>query len=305
MRNLLIYKYINEVARAGSVRKAAAVLSITPSSLNRRIQFIEEELGTPLFERNVKGLRLNTAGELAVHAFRKHLADIEELKNRIEDLKGARRGKVSIVCSQALLPHFLPRQILKYQEKFPGVEFKINVADSAKAQRYLVNYEADLAVIFSPVAAEDLETIASVKQTIYVIMPGDHPLTKRKHLRLSHCVDYPLALHDKSYSIRNILDAEAYRSHVELRPAIETDSYVLLHNYIQSGHALGFEIEIGLPDELPEGLVRRRLDLSIKSEKYIHIAQLRGRTLPVSAAKFAEQVNAKFQALDQNAFGQV
>ena len=103
MRNLLIYQYISEVAKSGSVRKAAEKLAITPSSLNRRIQSFEYEIGAAIFERNARGVRLNPAGELAVHAFRKHLADIEELKTRIEDLKGARRGVVSITASQALL----------------------------------------------------------------------------------------------------------------------------------------------------------------------------------------------------------
>lgn len=109
MRNLLIYRYICEVAKAGSVRKAAEKLAITPSSLNRRIQSFELELGGPIFERNARGVRLNPAGELAVHAFKKHLVDVDELKTRIEDLKGVRRGSVAVTASQALLPHFLPR----------------------------------------------------------------------------------------------------------------------------------------------------------------------------------------------------
>ena len=48
------------------------------------------------------GVFVNPAGELAVHTLRKHLADMEELKTRIEDLKGARRGNVSITASQFL-----------------------------------------------------------------------------------------------------------------------------------------------------------------------------------------------------------
>lgn len=305
MRNLLIYKYINEVSRAGSVRKASEILSITPSSLNRRIQFLEEELGTPLFERHAKGLRLNHAGELAVHTFKKHLAEIDELKNRIEDLKGARRGTVSIVCSQALLPYFLPKQISKYQTQYPGVDFQVKVADSETAEMALLNYEADLALIFSPLALENFETLASVKQGIFAILPSRHPLAKRKKLRLNHCADYPLALHDKSHSIRNLVDAEANRANLQLKPTIETDSYILLQNFISNGNAIGFEIEIGLPDDLPDGLIKHPLQLNLKSEKFVHLSQLRGRTLPVSAAKFAEQVNIEFQRLENRQLNQL
>ena len=49
MRHLLIYRFIDEVAKAGSIRKAAETLAITPSALNRRILALEEELGVPLY----------------------------------------------------------------------------------------------------------------------------------------------------------------------------------------------------------------------------------------------------------------
>ena len=63
MRNLQIYRYIAEVAKSGSVRKAAEKLAITPS-LNRRIKSFEYEIGGQIFERNARGLRLNPAGGL-------------------------------------------------------------------------------------------------------------------------------------------------------------------------------------------------------------------------------------------------
>ena len=169
MRNLQIYRYITEVAKSGSVRKAAEKLAITPSSLNRRIQSFEYEIGDQIFERNARGVRLNPAGELAVHAFKKHLADVEELKARIEDLKGNRRGRVAIKASQALLPHFLPNQVLKYQKQFPGVDFSIGVADLVEAEQALLDYDVDLAVLFSALPTESFKTIARVEQSVFAI----------------------------------------------------------------------------------------------------------------------------------------
>lgn len=297
MRNLLIYRYVSEVAAAGSVRKAAEKLAITPSSLNRRIQSFEQELGGPLFERHSRGVRLNPAGELAVHAFKKHLADIEGLRTRIEDLKGARRGVVSVTCSQALLPHFLPRQVLRYQKQFPGVEFNVSVADPLESEQALLSYEADLAILFSPLPTESFETIASVEQSVFAIMSADHPLAERRTLRLSDCMQYPLALHDSSFSVGQLLDAQAHRSRLSLRPVMKSNSFILLQNYILSSNAVGFEIEIGLVDDNPYGLVKRPLKISSASKISVQLIQLSGRTLPVAAAKFAEQVSAVFDQM--------
>lgn len=295
MRNLLIYKYIDATARAGSVRKAAEILAITPSSLNRRIQSLEEELETPLFERHAKGVRLNPAGEQVLHTFRRHLAEIETLKARIEDLKGARWGTVSIVCSQSLLPTFLPEQIQIYRRKFPGVEFKIHMADGEAAESALMNYDADLALVFSPLALESFDTIATTRQRIFAIMAENHKLSQRERLQLSDCLDFPLALPRRPYALRLLLDVEAKRLNTVLRPVVETESYIFLRNYIAGGDAIGFEIEMGLPISSEQGISSRPVDLRSSSGGLLHIAQLRGRTLPVGAAKFAQQVANRFE----------
>ena len=297
MRNLQIYRYIAEVAKLGSVRKAAEKLAITPSSLNRRIQSFEYEIGGQIFERNARGLRLNPAGELAVHAFKKHLADVEELKARIEDLKGNRRGRVAIKASQALLPHFLPKQVLKYQKQFPGVDFSIGVADLIEAEQALVDYDVDLAILFSALPTESFKTIARVEQSVFAIMAPGHPLADSEKLSLSQCVEFPLALHDSSFSVGQHLGAQAHSSRLSLKPVIKSNSFILLQNYIMNSNAVGFEIEIGLSDNDLNGLVKRPLTLNKLNKISVQLIQLRGRTLSVAAAKFAEQIGAVFMAM--------
>ena len=297
MRNLQIYRYIAEVAKLGSVRKAAEKLAITPSSLNRRIQSFEYEIGGQIFERNARGLRLNPAGELAVHAFKKHLADVEELKARIEDLKGNRRGRVAIKASQALLPHFLPKQVLKYQKHFPGVDFSIGVADLIEAEQALVDYDVDLAILFSALPTESFKTIARVEQSVFAIMAPGHPLADSEKLSLSQCVEFPLALHDSSFSVGQHLGAQAHSSRLSLKPVIKSNSFILLQNYIMNSNAVGFEIEIGLSESDLNGLVKRPLTLNKLNKISVQLIQLRGRTLSVAAAKFAEQIGAVFMAM--------
>ncbi|HEY1981093.1 MAG TPA: LysR family transcriptional regulator, partial [Xanthobacteraceae bacterium] len=58
MKHLRILSYVDEVARSGSIRKAAERLNVTASAVNRRIADLEEELGAPLFDRRPRGVRL-------------------------------------------------------------------------------------------------------------------------------------------------------------------------------------------------------------------------------------------------------
>ena len=58
-----ILKYFVEVARCGSIRKAAQQLFVATSAINRQIRNLEDELGTELFDRLPSGMRLNAAGQ--------------------------------------------------------------------------------------------------------------------------------------------------------------------------------------------------------------------------------------------------
>ncbi len=150
MRHLRLLRYVDEVARAGSIRKAAERLNLTASALNRRVQDIEEDLGTRIFERLPRGVRLNAAGELLIRHIRGQLADMSRVKSQIEDLSGFRRGTVSIACSQALAYDLLPSAIAAYRSEFPLVEFQVKVRDHGDALRALADFEVDLALVFRP-----------------------------------------------------------------------------------------------------------------------------------------------------------
>src|SRR5256885_16951677 len=86
MRHLRFLRYVDEVARAGSIRRAAEQLHVTASAVNRRGMDLEQGLGAPLFERRPRGVRLTAAGELFVRYIREQTRDVERMKSQIDDL---------------------------------------------------------------------------------------------------------------------------------------------------------------------------------------------------------------------------
>ena len=150
MRHLKLLAHVVEVARMGSIRKAAERLNLTPSAMNRRIQDLEAEVGTPLFERRPRGVRLTTAGEMFVRYARSQIAEAERMLSQVEDLRGLRRGPIQIACSQALALDFLPSHIAAFQKQHPKVLFDLRVMDHDRALAALAAYEVDLALVYRP-----------------------------------------------------------------------------------------------------------------------------------------------------------
>lgn len=297
MRQLAPLQFIDAVARAGSIRKAAEGMALTSTALNRRVLALEEELGVPIFERLPRGVRLSTAGELLIHHLRNQAADFEKLKSQIADLAGERRGHVAIACSQAFLPYFLPDQIGAYRREHPGVTFSVRVRDRTAAEAALVDHDADLALIFEPVRLSEVQILGSARQAVHAVMAADHPLAGRAVLRLRDCAAFPVALPTAQFGVRALIDLALVKSSVSLRVAIDADHFEFLRRYPAQEPMISFQIPIGLPPDAGyEGIVSRPLDARDVPEGRLYLCQLRGRTLPVAAAKFAAQIARELDA---------
>lgn len=294
MRHLLPYKYIEEIAKAGSIRKAAETLAITPSALNRRLLTIEDELGVQIFERLPVGVRLNTAGEILLEHIRNQLSDIERVKSQIADLSGQRRGNVSISASPELMGTFLANEVRKYQAEFPGVSFKVSQSFRGEVERSLIDHEADIGIVYEPMKLADFQTMYNVVQPVYCLMDKTHPLATKKSLRLYECAEFPLILTDKSWGVRNLLEQSAIRLGINLRCVIQSDARGFLINYEREAQQLSFDIPINIPDNLAErNMVAIEINTLDVPEGFIFIGHLKGRTIPVASARFLEQVTTQ------------
>lgn len=301
MRYLASAHYIDVVAKAGSIRAAAVSLAITSTALNRRILAMEEELGVPIFERLPHGVRLSSAGEILVRHMRHQLSDMEWVKSQIADLAGARRGHVAIACSQALLPHHLPTQIALYRTQHPNVTFGVHLRDREEAERALVDHTADIAIVYEPVRLSVFLTLLRVHQPVHAVMRPGHPLAADQAVRLSDCLDYPIGLPTSPYGVRYLLDIAAQSSALRLEPAVESDSFEFLRNHAISENIITFHFPIGLSAQTLTGdMISRPLDPRDVAPGVLYVGQLKGRTLPGAAARFADQLCASIADVTQS-----
>lgn len=296
MKYLRTFELIEAVVRAGSIRKAAEDANLTASALNRRIQGFEQEFGWPIFERLPRGMRLNPAGELLMQHIRLQRTDLVRVQSQVADLTGERRGHISIACSQALLPYFLPQQIAIYRAEHPGVTFSINVRDRAQAERDLASYSSDLALVFEPVHLVEFDVLYTLPQTVHAVFPKDSPLAQHKVLRLRDCLNEKLVLPTAAYGVRHLMELGAASIGRSLTPAVETESFDLIRHYVTQENAVGFQIPIGLQPEDQANYTHRPLAARDVPPGRLLMGQMKGRTLPVASAKFGQQLVTALEA---------
>lgn len=299
MNHLRFLNYLDEVARAGSFRQAAEKLHIAPSAVIRRIQDLEEELGTPLFERLPRGVRLNAAGELFVAYIRSRSAQLDQVRSEIEDLQGLRRGQLKLVASQALAPAFLPKTIAGFRGHHPLVQVQARIGDHLQAVQALRDFETDLALVFNLDSEPDIERLGEFEQKLVATMHRDHPLAQKAELKIRDCMDYPLVLPGREIGGRQLLDRFLTRSSVKLRPVVESNSFEFMRGYLYHEQAITFQIAIGAVTD-GDALVAREISDRGFPKGLLVLASLRGRQLPVIAHAFAEHLRTALAADDRS-----
>ncbi len=294
MRHLQQLKYIDAVARVGSIRRAADTLAITSTALNRRILAAEEDLGTPIFDRLPNGVRLSVAGELYIQHIRQQLSDMERVRSQISDLSGERRGHVSVVCGQALMLSFIPTLVTRYRSDHRGVSFSVRVADRHQAAASLMDFSADVAVVFEPEFVAGVQVMLEVPQQLHALMRCDHPLAKREEVRLSECAAYSLALPSQRSGIRHLLDRAAARLSLALPTGVQSDSTDFLLQCLRAEPMIAFQIPVAFSLRGPgEGIVAVPVNARDVPAGKLQILQQKGRHLPVAAARFASLVTER------------
>ncbi|MBW6421424.1 LysR family transcriptional regulator [Rhizobium sp. XQZ8] len=232
-------QYIDEIARCGSIRKAAARLNVASSAINRQILALEEELGAPIFERMPRGLKLTAAGELCIEHIREVLKAYERTEARIRGLKMPQAGKVSLVATVGLASGPLPEVIANFVRQHPRVRVHLRNDGPSNTLQPVLAGEVDLGIGFNIAATPGIRTLANFDIPIGAVLPPGHRLAKEEGpVDLVEVAQEPLVLAQPGTSLRNIIDLAFSPLSVPVEPVVESNASDMLKKLVKSGIGL-------------------------------------------------------------------
>ncbi len=246
--------YLDEVARSGSIRRAATRLNVASSAVNRQILSLEEEMGMPLFERLPRGLRLTAAGEVLVRHVRDTLNDHQRMLAQVASLKGLTRGEVTIATMASIAGSVLPGVIGAFRESNPRIVVKVSILSIDRIVAALLSGEADLALAYKLPADPRLRCIAEFEHRLGAVMAPDHPLSGRYQVRMADCLEYPLVVADHSMTLRGVLEVLVPEG-ASFTPAVETNSIELMKRLAQTPPHVTFVNLSDVGDEIRRGVL--------------------------------------------------
>ncbi|MGO6845028.1 LysR family transcriptional regulator (plasmid) [Rhizobium ruizarguesonis] len=245
-------RYIDEVARQGSIRKAAKTLHVAASAVNRYILELEEELQAPIFERLPRGLKLTSSGEILIQHIRETLQAHQRMRAQIQSLKGLNRGEVVLATMATLAAGRVAEIVAAYREKHPQVSLRIMVGDRTTVAEMVALGQADLAIAYNLPDDTRLQRAAEFCHALGAVVAPAHPLANRKTVRMSDCLLYPLVLADRSLSLREVVEATA-PARATLVPVVETNSMELMKRLARTTPHITFLNRLDVDREMATG----------------------------------------------------
>ena len=281
--------YVDAVARHGSIRKAADALNLASSALNRQILDLEQDLGSALFERLPRGVRLTAAGEIFLAYARQAISELKAVESKVEQLRGLVRGHVSVAAVESVASELLPAAISRFQTAHPNVRFDVRIGAPEDLTSALIADQVDLILTHYAPPKKNVAVVAAAEQALCALMMSDHPLASRGDLRLRDCLAYPLALGDATLAGRALIERVLAQASFELDPRLISNSVETMKAFARMNRGVCFQFRSPGKVIIPPGdmIALPLIDPPLLQAR-LFLATRRGRVLPIAAASFVE-----------------
>lgn len=249
----------------GSMSATADLLGIPQSTLSRRLQRIEHDVGTRLFDRTAGGLRINSRGEvLRAHLSKSHaelVAGVEAVR-RISDPD---RGTIRFDFLHSLSTWLMPRLVRGHLSRRPGVEFALHQGPGVELSERVAAGLSDIAIATPRPTDPDLDFVLLASERQGIAVPREHRLATRRRVRLGEVAGESFATLLPGYGTRNVFDELCDEAGFTPRIVFEAGEIPTTGGLVSAGLALAV-VPLGYPSMQPENTVVVPLQTRIRRE---------------------------------------
>ncbi len=216
--NLFQLEYFITLAETLSYTKASQKLHITQPTLSKLIINLEHSIGSQLFIRNKRDVKLTSTGKVFYNEIKKTLSSYDTAVQKVKDMESGTTGIINVgILGTALIHHF-PLIINRFQEQYPTI--KVNPLDYtySKMMETLINGQIDIALL-PDLEIEKHPHMAKKKiftDSMCVVVHKNHRFSELKSVSLKMIKDEPLVSMDARFSrtdhntLNNIYAKEGY-----------------------------------------------------------------------------------------------
>ncbi|MFM0034636.1 LysR substrate-binding domain-containing protein [Paraburkholderia strydomiana] len=247
------------IARVGSFSRAAAELYVAQPALSRQIAKLEEELGTALFVRHGRGVRLTSGGAQLLERAEMIINFVAQTGEHVRASSDRLSGHIALGLPPAVGVHVSAPIVEAFRERWPAVGLHIREGLSSSLQEWLLDRRVDLAIVYNQPALEAFDVLPLCNEAMVIVGPPDDTVIKRRGgepLRIRDLAELPLIVPGFPHANRRVLEQAAVQHGVHLRVVLEVDSVALTKALVNRGLGYSLLTYTAIQDEVQRGDLR-------------------------------------------------
>ncbi|MBT8148254.1 MAG: LysR family transcriptional regulator [Gammaproteobacteria bacterium] len=238
------------VAESGSFSAAAERLHLSQPAISKRINLLEQQLDTSLFDRIGRQVSLTEAGRTLLPMAQDIGLAMRNARQQIMDLKSTVSGELRLVTSHHIGLHRLPAILRKFASGYPEVELDIQFKDSEQACLGVLAGEFDLGIVTrSPRIDARISHQSVWLDRLVFVAATDHPLTRLKSVTIEEVCRHPALLPDPKFLTTRVVEELFHERGLEIRTIMSTNNLETIRALISVGYGWGVLPEIMLADD--------------------------------------------------------
>jgi DNA-binding transcriptional LysR family regulator len=243
-------EYFVAVAEEAGFTRAAERVHISQSGVSAQVRALERELGATLFDRSTRAATLTAAGEAALRHARAALQAAEAVRRAVDEVNSVVRGRlvVGMVTACTVTPLF--EALAAFHRAHPAVQVTLIEDVSDRLVEGLRAAAVDLALVGTAAAPpEGLASHVLVRERLVARVAPDHPLARRRAVRLRDVCAHPVVCLPPGTGIRAVFDEACAAGGLRAAVALQASAPDAVADLAQRGLAVGVLSETTAPDD--------------------------------------------------------
>ena len=244
-----------EIARFGNVSRAAEALYVTQPALSARLKSLELEVGTPLFVRTRRGVRLSEAGRAFLPYAERTLEALAEGRRLVTELTRGRAGRLTLGAAPAVSTYVLPAILKRFHARHPNVELSVRTGHSEEVLEMVLHEQVQIG-LGRAMRHPEIESVPLYEDELVLVTDPSHAFCARGEIRVEEIGGEELILFDRTSSYHEQTNAFFREAGVVPRGMMELDNIDATKKMVQQGLGVALIPHTAVAAELAAGTLR-------------------------------------------------
>lgn len=275
------------VARDGSFGLAARRIHLSQPTLSEHVRELEKELGRRLFVRKRRVTLLSEAGRVFEAYAVRVVATVADGRRALDELDGLAKGSLIIGASTTPGIYLLPRVVGAFRARHPGIDLRLEIANSREIENRVRANELDLGVVggHELVAGEECLAAGLIDELVLVV-PRGHRWARQHTVAPGRLAEEALLLREEGSATRRVTERALAQAGVRFTAGMQLGHTEAIKQAVVAGLGVAFVSVYAVGGDVAARRLTALRLRGLKIQRHFHLIHNEARPLGASARAF-------------------